>query len=46
MSKAEIDAIDERAKLVGFAADIVSNTAKRWKHDGEVRRWRAKYGRC
>lgn len=46
MSKIETDTNDEMAKLVGFAADIVSDPARRRKHDGEVWRWRAKYGRC
>ncbi len=46
MSKVETDAIDEMAKMVGFAADIVADSAKRLSHDAEMRKWRVKYGQC
>lgn len=45
MSKAETDQIDEMAKLVGFAADIVSYPAKRQEYDEEVLYWKVKHGK-
>ena len=40
MSWAETCEIDEIAKLVGFAADIVLDPAKRWEYDRSVMEWR------
>lgn len=45
MSRAETDAIDEVAQLVGLAADIVGDPVKKMRHDEAMRRWRVKYGK-
>lgn len=36
MSSSEKDAIDEQAKLVGYAADIILDPAKRKEYDLEL----------
>jgi len=36
--------IDDAAKLIGMAADIVLDPARRREHDEEMREWRRKYG--
>ncbi|MCJ1452906.1 hypothetical protein MMC28_003251 [Mycoblastus sanguinarius] len=45
MSRQEEARIDEEAKLVGWAADIVLDAEKRAQHDWEVQGWKAKHGR-
>ena len=43
-SREEEDTIEEEAKLVGWAADIVLDPEKRRKHDEQMRAWRVRYG--
>lgn len=44
MGETEKAAIDEKAKLVGWAADVVCDGARRERYDEEVRIWMRDYG--
>ena len=44
LSREEEDKIDEEAKLVGWAADIVLDQEKRQKYDEERQAWKMRYG--
>ena len=44
LSIEEEDTIDEEAKLVGWAADIVLDPEKRQKHDEQMRAWKVRCG--
>ncbi|KAM0800926.1 hypothetical protein BDR22DRAFT_888941 [Usnea florida] len=44
LSREEEDKIDEEAKLVGWAADIMLDQEKRQKYDEERQAWKMRYG--
>lgn len=43
LSQGEEDWIDEEAKLVGWAADILLDPEKRKKHGEQVHAWKMRY---
>lgn len=44
LSREEEDKIDEEAKLVGWAADILLDPEMRQKHDERLQAWKVMYG--
>ena len=44
LSKEEEDMIEEEAKLVGWAADILLDQEKRQTHDEQLQAWKVRYG--